>query len=93
MNTLVVQADERVKNVEFTDTTIAVHLMDGRSIIVPLTWYPRLFNATPEQRSQWELCGGGYGLHWESIDEDLSTEGLLRGSPAPRKINETIGLD
>ena len=85
MNTLVVRADERVKDVLFTDETIAVELIDGRSIIVPLTWYPRLLNATPEQRSQWELCGGGYGLHWEAIDEDLSTEGLLRGAPAPRK--------
>lgn len=91
MSTLVVRADERVKDVVFTDETIAVHLMDGRSIIVPLIWYPRLFNATPEERSQWELCGGGYGLHWESIDEDLSTEGLLRGSPAPRKNSEAIG--
>jgi hypothetical protein len=90
MNTLVVRADERVKDVAFTDETIAVHLMDGRSIIVPLIWYPRLFNATPEQRSQWELCGGGYGLHWESIDEDLCTEGLLRGSPAPRKNSQSI---
>ena len=59
--------------------------MDGRSITVPLIWYPRLFNATPEQRPQWELCGGGSGLYWEAIDEDLSTEGLLRGSSAPRK--------
>jgi hypothetical protein len=91
MSTLVVRTDERVKDVAFTDETIAVHLMDGRSIIVPLIWYPRLFNATPEERSQWELCGGGYGLHWESIDEDLSTEGLLRGSPAPRKNSEAIG--
>jgi hypothetical protein len=91
MSTLVVRTDERVKDVAFTDETIAVHLMDGRSIIVPLIWYPRLFNATPEERSQWELCGGGYGLHLESIDEDLSTEGLLRGSPAPRKNSEAIG--
>lgn len=84
MTTLAIQADERIKEVEFTGTSIVVDLVDGRSIAVPLTWYPRLLNATPEQRSQWEICGGGYGLHWESIDEDLSVEGMLRGAPAPR---------
>jgi hypothetical protein len=84
MTILAVQADERIKEVEFTGTAIVVDLIDGRSIAVPLTWYPRLLNATPEQRSQWEICGGGYGLHWESIDEDLSIEGMLRGAPAPR---------
>jgi hypothetical protein len=84
MTTLAVQADKRIKEVEFTGTSIVVDLVDGRSIAVPLTWYPRLLNATPEQRSQWEICGGGYGLHWESIDEDLSVEGMLRGAPAPR---------
>lgn len=84
MTILAVQADERIKEVEFTGTVIVVDLIDGRSIAVPLTWYPRLLTATPEQRSQWEICGGGYGLHWESIDEDLSIEGMLRGAPAPR---------
>ena len=84
MTILAVQADERIKEVEFTGTAIVVDLIDGRSIAVSLTWYPRLLNATPKQRSQWEICGGGYGLHWESIDEDLSIEGMLRGAPAPR---------
>lgn len=51
--------------------------MDGRTIAVPLAWYPRLANATVEQRSHWELAGGGNGIHWPLIDEDLSTEGLL----------------
>ncbi|WP_425218019.1 DUF2442 domain-containing protein [Tumidithrix helvetica] len=64
---------------------IAVDLMDGRTIIVPLTWYPRLLKATPEQRLKWKICGGGYGIHWEEIDEDLSTEGMLRGLPAPHE--------
>jgi hypothetical protein len=84
MGILTIRADERVKNVNFTENTISVELMDGRIISVPLAWYPRLFNATPEQRNQWEICGGGYGLHWEEIDEDISTEGMLRGAPAPR---------
>ena len=83
MGILAIRADERVKNVELTEETICVDLMDGRTIIVPLAWYPRLLNATPEQRANWEICGGGYGLHWEEIDEDLSTEGMLRGAPAP----------
>jgi hypothetical protein len=84
MGILAIRADERVNNVYFTEETITVELMDGRVISVPLTWYPRLLNATSEQREQWEVCGGGYGIHWEDIDEDLSTEGMLRGAPAPR---------
>lgn len=78
-----VKVDERVKDVTFDEDSIAVSLMDGRVISVPLVWYPRLLNATPEQREEWEICGGGYGLHWEAIDEDLSTAGMLRGAPAP----------
>lgn len=84
MGILAIRADERVKAVHFTEETISVDLMDGRTITVPLVWYPRLLNATPEQRAKWEVSGGGYGIHWEEIDEDLSTEGMLRGAPAPR---------
>jgi len=73
---------ERVRDVSLTEDTLAVDLLDGRTIIVPLAWYPRLLNATPEQRSHWKLSGAGYGIHWPDIDEDLSTEGLLRGAPA-----------
>jgi hypothetical protein len=83
MGALAIQVDERVKDVRFTEDTISVDLMDGRSITVPLVWYPRLLNASPEQLIQWEICGGGYGIHWPEIDEDLSTEGMLRGAPAP----------
>jgi hypothetical protein len=57
--------------------------MDGRSISVPLAWYPRLLNASPKQRKNWQISGGGYAIHWPDIDEDLSSEGLLRGAPAP----------
>ena len=84
MGILAIRADERVKHIHFTEETISVDLMDGRIITVPLIWYPRLFNATPDQREKWEVCRGGYGIHWEEIDEDLSTEGMLRGAPAPR---------
>ena len=75
--------DDRVKDVVVGDELLRVELMDGRAIEVPLRWYPRLWNATAEQRRHWEVCGGGYGIHWPDVDEDLSTEGLLRGAPAP----------
>lgn len=83
MGILAIGADERVKQVQVTEDTLAVDLMDGRSISVPLAWYPKLAQATPEQRANWKIAGGGYGIHWPDIDEDLSTEGLLRGAPAP----------
>jgi hypothetical protein len=82
MGTLAV-TDERVASVSFADRLI-VDLMDGRTIAVPLAWYPRLLDATPEQRADWEVAGAGYGIHWPQIDEDLSVEGLLRGAPAAR---------
>ena len=77
-------ADVRVKSVRSDEDTLSVDLMDGRTISVPLAWYPRLLNATQEQRDRWEPSGGGYGIHWPDVDEDLSTEGLLRDAPAPR---------
>ena len=84
MGILAPNADERVKSVRSDSDTLSVDLMDGRTITVPLAWYPRLLNATQEQRDHWKPSGGGYGIHWPDIDEDLSTEGLLRGSPAPK---------
>jgi len=92
MSTLAIKLDERVKEVSFTDDTISVELMDGRTITVPLVWYPRLLNATPQQRLNWETCGGGYGIHWEALDEDLSTAGMLRGAPSPeaRRLSNAV---
>jgi Protein of unknown function (DUF2442) len=84
MGILALAADERVADLEITDDTLSVQLMDGRTISVPLVWYPRLLNATDEQRKNWKIGGGGYGIHWPDVDEDLSTEGLLRGAPAPQ---------
>lgn len=84
MGILALRADERVVEVSFSEDTLSVDLADGRTITVPLTWYPRLLNATKAQRKNWEIAGGGYGIHWPDIDEDLSTEGLLRGAPAPQ---------
>ena len=74
--------DERVADVRCDDDSLIVDLMDGRTISVPLVWYPRLVKATPTERAACEIAGGGYGIHWPEIDEDLSTEGLLRGAPA-----------
>lgn len=83
MGILALTADERALDVRVSDDTLSVDLMDGRTITVPLVWYPRLLNATPEQRKNWHVSGDGYGVHWPDIDEDLSTEGLLRVAPAP----------
>ncbi|MEP7149093.1 MAG: DUF2442 domain-containing protein [Acidobacteriota bacterium] len=82
MSILTTIADERVADVETTDDELRVRLMDGRTISVPLAWYPRLLHATDQQRKNWKISGGGYGIHWDDIDEDLSTEGLPRGAPA-----------
>jgi len=84
MTTLEPKAGERIKDVRVTEDTISVDLYDGRTITVPLTWYPRLLHASPEQRADWELAGAGYVIHWPGIDEDLSAQGLLQGAPAPR---------
>ena len=83
MHTLVLKTDERVETVYFTRDSLVVDLMDGRSISVPLIQYPKLIKASHTQKSNWKVCGGDYGIHWPDIDEDLSTEGLLRGAPAP----------
>ncbi len=83
MGILALTADERVADVKVTRDVLSVDLKDGRTISVPLAWFPRLLAATPAQRSNWKVAGGGYGIHWPDIDEDLSTEGLLRGAPAP----------
>lgn len=84
MGILALAADERVQDVRFSADALSVDLMDGRTISVPLAWYPRLFNAKKSQRLNWQRSAGGYGIHWADLDEDLSTEGLLRGAPAPR---------
>jgi hypothetical protein len=78
------RAGERVRDVRFTEDVLIVDLLDGRTISVPLTWYPRLLSATSEQRANWRVAGGGFAIHWPDVDEDLSTEGLLHGAPAPR---------
>ncbi len=65
--------------VSVTEDALAVQLSDGRDISVPLSWYPRLVHATPEERGRWEFIGGGEGIHWPDLDEDISVEMLLAG--------------
>jgi hypothetical protein len=83
MGILALKADERLAGVNFTADAFSVSSMDGRTITVPLVWHPRLLHGTAAQRASWRISGGGYGIHWPDLDEDLSTEGLLRGAPAP----------
>ena len=84
--------DLRVLGARFENDSLVVDLMDGRSISAPLAWFPRLLNATPAQRANWQIAGGGYGLHWPDIDEDLSTEGLLRGAPSVEACGRSASL-
>lgn len=67
----------RASDVRFTDAALVVSLKDGRTLSVPLTWFPRLRDATPKRRSKWELSGHGRGIHWPELDEDISVPGLL----------------
>ncbi|HNA62846.1 MAG TPA: DUF2442 domain-containing protein [Rhabdochlamydiaceae bacterium] len=83
MNTLANNHDSRVEAVYFTRDSLIVDLKDGRTISAPLRWYPKLMKASAKERCNWQICGGGYGIHWPDLDEDLSTDGLLRGAPAP----------
>ena len=69
-------------SVEVTEDTLAAELSDGRTVSVPLSWYPRLIHATPEERLNWRLIGGGEGIHWPDLDEDISVEMLLGGWPS-----------
>ncbi len=65
--------------VEVTDDSLVVDLVDGRTLMVPLTWYPRLAHGSPAERANWRLIGHGEGIHWPELDEDISLEGLLAG--------------
>ena len=83
MNTAV-NVDARVQSVSVTDDTASAHLVDRRTISVPLAWSWRLSEASPEQRSRFEILGTGSGIRWPDVDEDISVEGMLHGVPARR---------
>lgn len=72
----------RAKSVRVCNDTLSVELTDGRSLSVPLAWYPRLAHATPAERDNWRLIGGGEGIAWPLVEEDLSVESLLAGRPS-----------
>jgi len=72
-----------VTAVRVTDDSLTIDLLDGRSLTVPLAWYPRLSHATTEQRANYRIVGGGFVINWPDVDEHLSSQGLLAGAPAP----------
>lgn len=83
MSSSVVEAREALATrVSVSDDTLSIDLADGRTIAAPLAWYPRLAHATAEERSSWRLIGGGRGIHWPAVDEDISVANLLDGRPS-----------
>ena len=85
MNTSVEVSSAEAESVSVTDEALTVELTDGRSITVPISWYPRLLHGADEERGNWSLLGGGIGIHWPDLDEDISVQGLLAG----RRSGET----
>lgn len=82
MSSLALQSDPRAEHVQCTDDELVVILTDGRTLSVPLAWFPRLASASVQQRAEYELLGDGSGIHWPAIDEDISVLGLLAGAPS-----------
>ena len=79
MNTLVTELQVKASNVTLDEDILTVDLVDGRSLSIPLIWYPRLWHGTHQERQNWEWIGDGTGIHWPDLDEDISVEGLLLG--------------
>lgn len=82
MSTLVLEVDPLVVELVATADELAVDLADGRRIVVPLAWYPRLLHATDEERQNWQILGDGYAMEWPDLDEHIGIEGLLAGRPS-----------
>jgi len=83
MSTLAIEIRTALaENVSVTDDSLIVDLDDGRTISVPLAWFPRLLHGTAEERSNWRLIGKGEGIHWPNLDEDISVEGIVFGRPS-----------
>jgi hypothetical protein len=85
MTTLTLETEPMMNQVTFSDERLIVDLVDGRSLSVPLSWYPRLMHGSPEERQNWQLLGDGYAIEWEDLDEHIGIEGLLAG----RRSNES----
>lgn len=90
MPTLVESSETLAVEVSCSDHSLSVVLDDGRTVSVPLAWFPRLLAATPTQRKAWELIGGGIGIHWEAIDEDISVASLLQPEKFMRLANTAL---
>jgi len=80
MSISVVKLDATAVDVTVTDERLIVTLADGRELAAPLVWFPRLSEATEEQRQKWRFIGGGQGIHWPEVDEDISVASLLRAA-------------
>jgi len=80
MSTLAVELHPQAQNISFSEDSLIVELLDGRTVSAPLLRFPKLAKATPEQLSVWEILGDGEGIHWPELDEDLSIRGLLAGT-------------
>lgn len=77
---VVLEVDPVAANVVVTDDKLIVDLADGRTLVIPLAWYPRLWHATPTERTHWQLLGDGYAIEWPDLDEHIGVEGLLAGN-------------
>ena len=82
MNTLTIESKAAIQHVEVTEDSLVVDLADGRTVSIPVAWYPRLMHGTPEERSHWRIIGKGEGIHWPDLDEDISVENILLGRPS-----------
>lgn len=83
MNTSEPKAGERITAVQVTDDSLTIDLLDGRTVTVPLAWYPRLLHASEVERNNFRIVGGGFVINWPDVDEHLSAQGILAGAPAP----------
>jgi hypothetical protein len=83
MSTSEPKAGERITSVRVTEDSLTIDLLDGRTMTVPLAWYPRLLHASERERNNFRIVGAGYVINWPDIDEHLSSQGLLAGAPAP----------
>ncbi len=91
MSSLAVETKALARQITVSDTELTVELADGRRVSAPLTWFPRLLEASPAAEDRWQLLGDGEGIHWPEIDEDLSVRGLLAGTPSASKAVQGAG--
>ena len=83
MSTSAPKAGEKIKAVRIDEDLVTVDLFDGRTVSVPVAWYPRLLHGSVPERQNWVLSGAGFGIHWPDLDEDISVQGMLAGAAAP----------